>query len=79
LPPILRDLDDDLNLIAPPLGSIETTQNAFDKTRLAIIKDPNGVVEAINAGNGPKVDHVKAGPPVMGPVTYNPIELPEKK
>lgn len=79
LPPILRDLDDDLNLIAPPLGSIETTQNAFDKTRLAIIKDPNGVIEAINAGNGPKVDHVKAGPPLMGPVTNNPIELPEKK
>jgi GLPGLI family protein len=79
LPPILRDLDDDMNLIAPPPGSIKTTQNAFDKTRLAMIKDPNGVVEAINAGNGPKVDQIKGGPPLMGPAINNPIELPEKK
>lgn len=79
LPPILRDLDDDMNLIAPPPGSIKATQKEFDKARLAMIKDPNGVVEAINAGNGPKVDHIKGGPPLMGPVINNPIELPEKK
>jgi len=79
LPPILRDLDDDMNLIAPPPGSIKTTQKEFDKTREAMRKDPNGVVEAINAGNGPKMDHIKAGPPLMGPVINNPLELPEKK
>jgi GLPGLI family protein len=79
LPPILRDLDDDMNLIGPPPGSIKTTQKEFDKTREAMRKDPNGVVQAINAGNGPKVDHVKMGPPLMGPVINNPIELPEKK
>jgi len=79
LPPILRGLNDDMNMIGPPPGTIKTTQNEFDKTRVAMIKDPNGVVEAINAGNGPKVDHIKGGPPLMGPVVNNPIELPEKK
>ena len=79
LPPILRGLNDDMNLIAPPPGTIKTTQKEFDKTRIAMMKDPNGVVEAINAGNGPKVDHIKGGPPLIGPVTNNPIELPEKK
>jgi GLPGLI family protein len=79
LPPILRDLDDDMNLIAPPQGSIQATQKEFDKTREAMRKNPNGVVEAINAGNGPKVDQIKGGPPLMGPAINNPIELPEKK
>lgn len=79
LPPILRGLNNDMNLIAAPPGTIKTTQKEFDKTRVAMIKDPNGVVEAINAGNGPKVDHIKGGPPLLGPVTNNPIELPEKK
>jgi GLPGLI family protein len=79
LPPILRDLDDDMNLIAPPPGSIKATQKEFDKTREAMRKNPNGVVQAINAGNGPKMDQVKTGPPLAGPVINNPIELPEKK
>lgn len=79
LPPILRGLDDDMNLIGPPPGTIKTTQKEFDKIRVAMIKNPNGVVEAINAGNGPKMDHIKVGPPLMGPVINNPIELKEKK
>jgi len=79
MPPILRDLDDDMNLIAPPPGSIKTTQKDFDKLQEAMRKNPNGVVEAVNAGNGPKMDHIKMGPPLMGPVINNPIELPEKK
>ena len=79
LPPILRGLNDDMNLIAPPPGTIKTTQKEFDKTREAMRKNPNGVVQAINVGNGPKVDQVKGGPPLLGPVTNNPIELPEKK
>jgi GLPGLI family protein len=78
LPPILRGLNDDMNLIAPPPGTIKTTQKEFDKTREAMRKNPNGVVQAINAGNGPKMDQVKGGPPLLGPVTNNPIELPEK-
>jgi len=79
MPPILRDLDDDMNLLAPPPGSIKTTQKEFDRTRDAIRKNPNGVVEAVNAGNGPKMDHIKGGPPLMGPAINNPIELGEKK
>lgn len=79
LPPILRDLDNNMNLIAPPPGSIKATQKEFDKTREAMSKNPNGVVQAINAGNGPKIDHVKMGPPLAGPVINNPIELAEKK
>lgn len=79
LPPILRGLNDDMNLIGPPPGTIKTTQNEFDKIRVAMTKDPNGVVAAINKVNGPKMDHVKGGPPLMGPVINNPIELPEKK
>lgn len=80
MPPILRGLDDDMNLIAPPPGTIKTTQKEFDKTSEAIRKNPNGVVEAINAGNGPKMDHVRMAPlKGQGPVTNNPVELPEKK
>ncbi|HEX3383720.1 MAG TPA: GLPGLI family protein [Mucilaginibacter sp.] len=79
MPPILRDLDDDMNLIAPPQGTIKTTQKDFDKLTDAMKKNPNGVVEAVNAGNGPKMDHIKMGPPLRGPVTNNPVELPEKK
>lgn len=80
VPPIARDLNDDMNLIAPPQRAIKTTQKEFEKVREAIRKNPNGVVEAMNAGNGPKADHimVKAapgGPPVIN----NPVELPEKK
>jgi GLPGLI family protein len=79
MPPILRGLNDDMNLIGPPPGTIKTTQKEFDKTREAMKKDPNGVVQAINAGNGPKMDHIKMGPPHKGPVINNPMELPEKK
>ena len=79
-PPIARDLNDDMNLIAPPPRAIKTTQKEFEKVKEAIRKNPNGVAEAMNAGNGPKADHimVKAGPGGP-PVINNPIELPEKK
>jgi GLPGLI family protein len=79
LPPILRDLDDDMNLIAPPSGSIKTTQKDFDKLQEAMRKNPNGVVEAVNAGNGPKMDHIKMPPHFKGPVINDPMELPERK
>ena len=79
MPPILRDLDDDMNLLSPPPGSIKTTQKEFDRTRDAIRKNPNGVVEAVNASNGPKTDHIKMGPPLKGPAMNNPMEVAEKK
>jgi GLPGLI family protein len=85
LPPILRGLDDDPNLIVAPARAIKTTQKEFDKLREAMQKDPQAFAQAVMAsqrgniqGDGPKPDplKIKARP---GPVINNPIELPEKK
>jgi GLPGLI family protein len=87
LPPILRGLNDDPNVIQPPASAIRTTQKEFDKLRAAMEKDPAAFAQAINAanskGDGPKPDLVVAGGPKGGrppgaPVMNNPIELPEK-
>ena len=82
LPPILRGLNDDPNLIHPPASITKATQKEFDKLRATMEKDPAAFVQAINAANsrsdGPKMDHVVAGPKGSGPVLNNPIELPEK-
>jgi GLPGLI family protein len=87
-PPILRGLDDDLNLIAPPATAIKTTQKEFDKLQAAMKKDPNAFAQAMMAGqraniqgDGPKPDaiKIKVGPGSAGPVINNPIELPETK
>jgi len=84
LPPILKGLNDNPNVIQPPASAIRTTQKEFDKLRMAMEKDPAAFAQAINAansqGDGPKQDHlmVKAGPKGSGPVLNNPIELPEK-
>jgi len=85
MPPVLRDLDDDMNLIGPPPGMIKTTQKEFDKLQESMRKDPQAFAEALMAGNrasgDASMDHImiKAGPGPMGPVINNPIELPEKK
>jgi len=84
-PPILRGLDDDMNLIAPPARVIKTTQKDFDKLKETIRKNPQGVADAINAsprvsGDAPRDQiMIKAGPGPIGPVINNPMELPEKK
>jgi len=85
-PPILRGLDDDMNLIAPPNRTIKTTQQEFEKLRETMRKDPQAFAEAIMAshngpgGDGQRMDHIKikAGPAPSGPVNNNPMELPEK-
>src|SRR6201996_1045673 len=51
LPPILRGLNEDPNVIAPPPGLIKTTQKEFDKLHAAMEKDPQGFAEAANAAN----------------------------
>jgi len=84
LPPILRGLDDDMNLIAPPAGAIKTNQKEFDKLKKTIEKDPQAFAQAIMAGNhadGVKMDPIRVpkGPARRGPVINNPIELPDKK
>jgi hypothetical protein len=85
LPPILRGLNDDPNLIQPPARVIKTTQKEFDKLRAAMEKDPEAYAQAINAANsrsdGPKMDQVmirRSPNGNSGPVMNNPIELPEK-
>jgi GLPGLI family protein len=85
LPPILRGLNDDHNLILPPAQTIKTTQKEFDKLQAAMEKDPEAFAQAINAANsradGPKQDNVLVRRPPKGdsgPVMNNPIELPEK-
>jgi len=84
LPPILRGLDDDQNLIGTPPGTIKTTQKEFDKLKETMDKDPEAFAQAIMAGNradGVKMDPIRVakGPGPRGPVINNPIELPEKK
>ena len=87
-PPILRDLDDDMNLIGTPPRTIKTTQKEFDKLKATMEKDPEAFAQAVNAGNrasaqggGEKTDNIRVvkGPGPRGPVINNPIELPEKK
>lgn len=83
--PILRGLDDDMNLITPPAATIKTTQKEFDKLKQTMQKDPQAFAQAINASRSANsdvpMDHikVKAGPARMGPMINNPMELPEKK
>src|SRR6185503_1837499 len=84
LPPILRGLDDDMNLIAPPAGTIKTTQREFDKLKETMERDPQAFAQAIMAGSradGVKMDPIRVGkgPGPRGPVINNPIELPDKK
>jgi len=84
LPPILRDLDDDPNLIVPPARAIKTTQKEFDKMKEAIRKDPAAFFQALNQapdspGEHPILVPVKAGPKGTAPVLNNPIELPGKQ
>jgi len=87
-PPILRDLDDDMNLIGTPPRTIKTTQKEFDQLKATMEKDPEAFAQAINASNrasaqggGEKMDNIRVmkGPGPRGPVINNPMELPEKK
>ncbi|MFI5160610.1 MAG: GLPGLI family protein [Sphingobacteriales bacterium] len=85
MPPIIRDLDDDMNLIGTPPRTIKTTQKEFDKLQESMRKNPQAFAQALEAGNRASgdapMDHimVRPGPAPRGPVINNPIELPEKK
>ncbi|HVW14514.1 MAG TPA: GLPGLI family protein [Mucilaginibacter sp.] len=84
-PPILRDLNDDMNLIAPPARAIKTTQKEFDKLKETMRKDPQAFADAVMANNRASgdapMDHImiKKGPGPMAPAINNPMELTEKK
>ncbi len=82
LPPILRGLNYNPNLIVPPAQLIKTTQKEFDKLRAAIDKNPAAFAQAANAANdrsdGPKMDHIILAPRGSAPTVNNSVELPEK-
>jgi GLPGLI family protein len=83
LPPILRDLDDDPNLIVPPARAIKTTQKEYDKMKEAMRKDPAAFFQAQNNAPGSPDEHptliaAKPGSKGTAPVLNNPIELPGK-
>jgi GLPGLI family protein len=85
MPPIIRDLDDDMNLIGTPPRTIKTTQKEFDKLQESMRKNPQAFAQAIEASNRASgdapMDHimVRPGPAPKGPEINNPMELPEKK
>ncbi|MBS1661818.1 MAG: GLPGLI family protein [Bacteroidetes bacterium] len=85
LPPVLRGLNDDPNVIVPPARTTKTTQKEFDKLRETMEKDPAAFAQALNAANnqsnGPRQDHIMVAPKGSqppGPVINNPVELSEK-
>jgi GLPGLI family protein len=76
IPPILRGLDDNPNIIAPPARAIKATQKEYDKLKAGMQKNPN----ALSQGAAVQGDHIIAKGVPGGPAkTVNPIELPEKK
>jgi len=82
VPPILRGLDDNPNIIAPPARAIKATQKEYDKLKAGMQKNPNALSQgavAVN-GAGAQGDQVIAKGVPGGPAkNVNPIELPEKK
>jgi GLPGLI family protein len=81
VPPILKGLDDNQNLIAPPARAIKATEKEFDKLSAGTRKNPNALSPALAGPNGTNVqgDHVLVKGVPGGPArNVNPIELPEK-
>jgi GLPGLI family protein len=81
VPPILRGLDDNPNIIAPPARAIRATQKEYDKLRTGMQKNPNALAQVMVAADhgGSQVDHVLVKGVPGGHMENNPIELPEKK
>jgi len=82
VPPILRGLDDNPNIIAPPARAIKATQKEYDKLKAGMQKNPNALAQGMAVANGAsgQGDHVIAKGVPGGPAKdVNPIELPEKK
>lgn len=82
IPPILRGLDDNPNIIAPPARAIKATQKEYDKLKAGMQKNPNALAQGMVAakgasGQGDQV--ITKGVPGGPPKNVNPIELPEKK
>ena len=79
VPPILKGLDDNPNIIAPPARAIKATQKEYDKLKAGMQKNPNALSQGMAVANA-QGDHVIAKGVPGGPAKdVNPIELPEKK
>lgn len=81
VPPILRGLDDNPNLIVPPARAIKATQQQYDKLKGGSQKNPNAIGQGLAAvgGAGAQGDHVLKALPGGPARNVNPIELPEKQ
>lgn len=81
VPPILRGLDDNPNIIAPPARAIKATQKEYDKLKGGTQKNPNAIAQGLAAvdGGGAQGDHVLKAIPGGPARNVNPIELPEKQ
>ena len=82
VPPILRGLDDNPNIIAPPARAIKATQKEYDKLLAGMQKNPNALSQGMVAadGAGAQGDHIIVKKdPGHHVGENNPIELPEKK
>lgn len=78
VPPILRGLDDNPNIIAPPARVIKATQKEFDKLKTATQKNPDVLMQSAKIAGGAQGDVViRRGIPDGPPPNLNPIELPE--
>jgi len=89
----LEDDSNNPNLIAVPSNAVKTTEKEFNKLQDAMRKDPQAFMAAMGGGAGPGGGTIRtSGPmptgavrtvvnvgPGAGPVTNNPLELPEKK
>jgi GLPGLI family protein len=82
VPPILRGLDDNPNIIAPPARAIKAMQKEFDKLKTGMQKNPNALSQSMAAANGASAQGdlvISKGIPDGPARNVNPIELPEKK
>jgi GLPGLI family protein len=81
VPPILRGLDDNSTMIAPPASAIRATQKEFEKLKEGMKKNPNALMQGMSGpgGDGPRGDMVIKSLPGGPPPIVNPIELPESK
>jgi len=82
VPPILRGLDDNPNIIVPPARAIKATQKEYDKLKAGIAKNPGALAQGVAAADGAGGqggDHVIKAIPDHVQHNNNPIELPEKK
>jgi GLPGLI family protein len=83
VPPILRGLDDNPNIILPPARAIKATQKEYDKLKTGMQRNPGALSQGVAAADGAGAregDHViKSIADHVQHHNNNPLELPERK